>query len=132
VTTQTTEIKILAHRDIKMNKCTINRKTTRKSVQNAITNNLQIIKVIYFWKCHGLDAVMRIVIDGSINLASGCQMRSIFKRPRTMKSGIAICVQVTNKKIRITIILKIPCIKETKSYLLYFKVYICVLFIFNK
>jgi hypothetical protein len=75
---------------------------------------------------------MRIVIDGSISLASGCQMKSIFKRPRIMKSGIAICVQVTNKKIRITIILKIPFIKETKSDLLYFKVYICVLFIFNK
>jgi len=78
------EIKILAHRDIKMNRCTINRKTTRKSVQNAITNNLQIIKVIYFWKCYGLDAVMRIAIDGSINLVSECPTRSIIKRPRTI------------------------------------------------
>ena len=75
---------------------------------------------------------MRIVIDGSINFVSECPMRSIIKRLKTMKSGIAICVQVTNRKIRITIILKIPCIKETKSDLLYFKVYICVLFIFNK
>jgi hypothetical protein len=42
-------------------------------------------------------------------------MRITNKKHRIMKSGIAICVLLTSKKIRIITILKILYTKETKS-----------------